>query len=99
MQIKFKDGSLYSVKTPVEQFAVKNGTTLWALGFTFYGEFSSENILSILSDNNISEITIIDDDAPEKETIITGYSSIQNLVIRHTSAQTAMAEVQLVKEV
>ena len=98
MTIKFKnDNTSYEVFNPIEKKAFKGDVTGWLMSFVIKGDFASSNeVDALLSQNNISEFKITDN---ECERTITGYEKVISAAIHYTDNDKVVVEVQLSKGV
>lgn len=98
MRVKFKGNeTTYECTEPVEQKVFRSGTAAgWAVMFHIYGDISSSEADKIVTPENISEITFINDDERQTSFAVTGYSVLTACIIRHKEALT-VTELQFTK--
>ena len=96
MVIKLKGNETELTTTSViEQKLYKQGVaTGWLLSLNLSGCFSAHDIDGMLSEEGISEITLIGEN--EENTMISGYEKVTSCVVRY-SENKATAEIQLIK--
>ena len=98
MNITFKNSNTpYEVFNPIEKKAFKGDVTGWLMSFVIKGDFASSNeVDALLSQDNISEFKLIDND---KERTVTGYEKVISAAIHYTENDSVIIEVQLSKGV
>ena len=84
----------YNINNLIEKKAFKGDKTGWLMSFMVEGDFNSDNIDGIFTEENISEMTVYENEATSK---ITGYEKVLSLTIHHTGIDKALVEVQLSK--
>ena len=100
MRVKFNNGTEKQIITnPVEQKLFRNGESIgWVLNMAI-SPIESKEADSLLTTENIQNISLIIDDTNDTERIdILGYERVSALTIRHTDTKT-VAEIQLSKGV
>lgn len=97
MFIKFKNSEeKYSTNTPVEQKLFKGGVSHgWLLSLTFFGKLGSTEVDELITEDNISEITVMADAG--ESNVLTGYNKVNSCVIKHAEERNTI-EIQLSKE-
>lgn len=98
MFIKFKGKETELTTTSViEQKIYKQGVASgWLLSLHLSGDFTAQDVDSLLTDESISEITLVGETG--ENTIISGYEKVTSCVVRY-SQESNVAEIQLVKGV
>lgn len=96
MKVQFKNGaSAYDCSEPIEQKIYRAGVEAgWTIVFQFNADVTSSEIDSIITPDNISEITFTNDTGAAS--IVRGYNAISSCTIRHKDTATAV-EVQFTK--
>lgn len=94
MEIQFKDKKTYTVNNPIEKKAFKGDKTGWLISFILDGNFNSDNVDKIFTKDNISEMTIYENEQTRE---IIGYDKVISLTIHHVDIFRAIVEVQLSK--
>lgn len=97
MKIAFKNGSEYEVQNLLEQKVFNNASSGWVIGFTFTANVNSSSLDNLLSSDNISQLTVKDDEDTENTMTVSGYEKVSSAVIRHATATSAIVEVQFSK--
>lgn len=97
MKIAFKNGNEYEVQNLLEQKVFNNASSGWVIGFTFTANVNSSSLDNLLTAENISQLTIKDDENTESATVVSGYDKVTSAVIRHATATNAIVEVQFSK--
>lgn len=93
MELKFKNNVSVQTSVPIERKLIgTNGG--WILAFTIVTEMTSSDLDQQLSENNISVLTLINE---ENERQITGYRKVTGVTIRYLENLLIEAEVQLSK--
>lgn len=100
MKVKFKDGTIKNCSTPTEQKVFKVGEAAgWILTFGLIGDITSADVDSLISAENISELTFISI-ADEKETSfsLNGYERISSAIVRYSeNKEQTRVEIQLIR--
>lgn len=103
MKVTFKDGTVKSCNAPTEQKVFKSGTAAgWILLLNLIGEITSDELDTILTENNVSELSFTPDAADEnvEALTITGYDKISSATIRYAEdINSSRVEIQLTKGV
>ncbi len=101
MKVKFKDETLKNCNAPVEQKVFRGGVpTGWILVLTLTGNNTSAEVDSLLTEENISELTFVADETETTLFTITGYDKISSSMIRYAeSVSDIRVEIQLTKGV
>lgn len=96
MKVQFKNcAQVYDCSEPIEQKIYRSGVEAgWTIVFQFNAGVTSSEIDSLITPDNISEITFTND--TETANTIRGYNAISSCTIRHKSSGTVV-EVQLTK--
>lgn len=97
MRIAFKNGNEYEAQNLLEQKVFNGSSSGWVIGFTFTANVNSSTLDSLLTAENISQLTIKDDEHSTDTTVVTGYGKVTSAVIRHATAASAIVEVQFSK--
>ena len=90
MKIAFKNGNEYEVQNLLEQKVFNNASSGWVIGFTFPANVNSSSLDNLLTAENISQLTIKDDENTESATFVSGYDKVTSAVIRHATATSAI---------
>lgn len=111
MKVKFKDGTIKNCTAPVEQKAFKNSESVgWIMVFALIGEITSEEVDTVITADNISDLTFIPEPLGDEGKVIavsedkyvrlSGYDKITMSAIRYAedTAKTRV-EIQLSKGV
>ena len=98
MFIKLKGNDKeFTTTSIIEQKLYKQGVSVgWLLSLNLSGDFTAESIDGDLTEEGISEITIVGEN--EHTNTITGYERITSCVVRYSDGQTT-AEIQVTKGV
>ena len=96
MKVQFKNGAqMYDCSEPIEQKIYRAGVEAgWTIVFQFNADVTSSEVDSIITPDNISEITFTHDTGATNT--IRGYNAISSCTIRHKATATAV-EVQFTK--
>ncbi len=96
MKVQFKNSAqMYDCSEPIEQKIYRSGVEAgWTIVFQFNAGVTSSEIDSLITPDNISEITFTND--TETANTIRGYNAISSCTIRHKATATAV-EVQFTK--
>ncbi len=96
MNVTFNNGQTFAAKTSVEQKIYRDGAPVgWVLSLSLTGNANSETIDALLTEENISKITITSE---TEEVILTGYDKTTSCVLKYTETS-FIAEIQLTKGV
>ncbi len=99
MNITFKDGTSKACTSPIEQKLFRGGAPAgWICSFRLSEVVTSSEIDVILTDDNISKMTFSDDNGVELFTI-DGYTKVSSTVIRYSTDNGSITEIQLSKGV
>ena len=98
MVIRLKDNKTeFTTTSVIEQKIYRQGAESgWMLSLNINGDFKAQDLDSVLSEENISEITLVGE--KEENTVISGYEKVTSCVVRY-SEDKATAEIQLIKGV
>ena len=98
MVIRFKDNKTeFTASSVIEQKLQRQGVDAgWLLTLNISGDFTAQGVDSVLTEENISEITLIGEKA--ENAVISGYEKVTSCVVRY-SEDKATAEIQIVKGV
>lgn len=98
MFIRLKDNKTeFTATSVIEQKLCRQGVDAgWLLTLNISGDFTAQSVDSVLTEENISEITLVGEKA--ENAVISGYAKVTSCVVRY-SEEKATAEIQLVKGV
>ena len=95
MQMQFLNKESCETSNPTEQkIFKKNGESGWVMAFSILTPMSSTELDEILTDDNISEITI--SDGTNEKTIL-GYDKLTMVTVRYSDNISSVIDVQLSK--
>lgn len=95
MQMRFLNKENCETSNPTEQKVFKkNGESGWVMAFSILTPMSSTELDEVLTENNISEITLSDG---TNEKAIYGYDKITMVTVRYSDNITSVIDVQLSK--
>lgn len=98
MLLKFKDGTIKSCSNPVEQKLFRGEVAVgWLCSVTISETTTSTEIDTLLTVNNISQLTFLGDTSEELFTL-NGYSKLSSVIVRH-SEKSSSVEIQISKGV
>lgn len=99
MNVKFKDGTIKSCTAPIEQKIFKNSEAAgWILLFNLTGKITSDELDTLLTTENVSELTFLVDD--EAIAVLKNYNKITSSIIRYAdNDENIKTEIQLTKGV
>ncbi len=99
MNVTFKDGKSKACTSPIEQKLFRNGAPAgWICSFKLSEVVTSSEIDATLTDDNISKMTFSDDNGSELF-VIDGYTKVSSAVIRYSTDNGSITEIQLSKGV
>jgi len=95
MKMTFSNGEICESSNPTEQKVFKkNGESGWVMAFSILTPMSSTELDEILTEDNISEITI--SDGTNEKTIL-GYDKITMVTVRYSDNISSVIDVQVSK--
>lgn len=95
MQMRFLNKESCETSNPTEQKVFKkNGESGWVMAFSILTPMSSTELDVILTENNISEITLGDG---TNEKTISGYDKITMVTVRYSDNISSVVDVQISK--
>ncbi len=98
MKAKFNDGTTVNCTSPVEQKLYRSGASVgWMCSFRLTDTLTSNDIDTVLTEDNISKIIFVDDGGNELFEI-EGYTKLSSVIIRYSESGAAV-EIQLSKGV
>lgn len=100
MVIRLKDNKTeFEALSVIEQKLYRQGAESgWMLSLNIKGDFNAQDLDSVLSEENVSEITLVGE--ADDNTVISGYQRVTSCVVRYSEDKTqTTAEIQILKGV
>ena len=100
MNVKFKDGTIKNCTSPTEQKLFKSGEDAgWILNFALMGDITSDEVDSLITKDNISELTFISVyEETETSFSLNGYERTSSVIVRYNeNNKQTRVEIQLMR--
>ena len=100
MNVRFKDGTIKKCSTPTEQKLFKAREDAgWILTFSLIGDITSAEVDSLISAENISELTFISVyEETETSFSLNGYERTSSAIVRYSEDKSqTRVEIQLIR--
>lgn len=99
MKLEFVNGKEKKCSKLIEQkLFLSNNAAGWLCSISITEAMTSEEIDDLFEEDNIAELTLIDETA-NTTVCIKGYSKVTSVVAKHTGGENNIVEVQMTKGV
>lgn len=97
INITFANGKTYPARGVCErQLYLQGDTVKWALDFHIKGAFSSDDVSTLLQENNIGTLTL-SSEASKDSILLSGYNKVERAIIQYNDLIDPYVEVRLTK--